>query len=134
MKFLKANTRNAIESYNSAFQCAAQKELRLLCLQEVAWCRMVQLDFSDSAYRFNELRFVYLTEKFLSFPKSCSLYRYRQICSFSKAFYAYLTAICQGSQGNYTNLESFRKEIDQLTRSSSRKVSHLGFYTEKNLK
>lgn len=48
--------------------------------------------------------------------------RLRQICSFSKAFYAYLTAICQGSQGNYTNLESFKKEIVQLTRSSSRKV------------
>lgn len=62
---------------------------------------MVQLDFSDSAYRFNELR---------------------QICSFSKAFYAYLTAICQGAQGNYTNLESFKQEIAQLTRSSSRKV------------
>lgn len=46
----------------------------------------------------------------------------RQICSFSKAFYAYLTAICQGAQGNYTNLASFKQEIVQLTRSSSRKV------------
>ncbi|XP_037031278.1 tetratricopeptide repeat protein 39C-like isoform X2 [Bradysia coprophila] len=101
---MKANTSNAIGSYNSAFQCAAQKELKLLCLQEVAWCRMIQLDFSDSAYRFNELR---------------------QICSFSKAFYAYLTAVCQGAHGNYVNLISFRTEIYQLTRSSARKDTQI---------
>jgi hypothetical protein len=78
------------------------REIRLLCLHEIGWCRMIQLDFREAMHSFRDLR------------------RYSQ---FSKSFYAYLAAICQGAHGDFQSIVPFRADIIELINESSQKVS-----------
>lgn len=98
---MQANSSDAVVAYETAYKYSPQKELRLLCLHEIAWCMMIQLKFTEAMHRFNEL-------------SKCSIY--------SKAFYLYLTGICQGATGNYQNLSAFRDEIVQILTKSKQKV------------
>lgn len=93
----QSNIQNSIEAFHKSYNHATQRELKLLCLHEIAWCRLIQLDFSKAAKHFNELR---------------------EFSVFSKAFYTYMTAICQGACENYSNLVYFREEIVNLLRKS----------------
>lgn len=85
---------------------SAQKELRLLCMHEIAWCKLIQLDFNGAQQRFNELRHVSV---------------------FSKAFYTYMTAICQAASGNCGQLASYCNEITTLlAHNPKQRDSHIG--------
>lgn len=50
----KADT--AVEYFEKSYRLSAQNELKLLCLHEIAWCKLIQLDFVSAQKYFNELR------------------------------------------------------------------------------
>uniref|UniRef100_A0A182YHW8 Tetratricopeptide repeat protein 39C n=1 Tax=Anopheles stephensi TaxID=30069 RepID=A0A182YHW8_ANOST len=97
-----SNIEDAIRAYELAYRSSAQREIKLLCLHEIGWCRLIQLDFGTAMKNFKEL-------------KMCS--------QFSKSFYSYLTAICEGSFGQFANLVKWRSEILELVNRSPQKVS-----------
>uniref|UniRef100_A0A182SCR2 Tetratricopeptide repeat protein 39C n=1 Tax=Anopheles maculatus TaxID=74869 RepID=A0A182SCR2_9DIPT len=97
---LKSNIEDAIRAYELAYRSSAQREIKLLCLHEIGWCRLIQLDFGTAMKNFKEL-------------KMCS--------QFSKSFYSYLTAICEGSFGQFANLVKWRAEILELVNRSPQK-------------
>lgn len=51
-----------------------------------------------------------------------------EVSIFSKAFYTYMTAICQGASGNYSRLADFRSEMQRLLSKSKQKDSHIGAF------
>lgn len=104
----QANSQAAERAYQQAFNVSAQKELRLLCMHEIAWCKLIQLDFNGAQQRFNELR---------------------QVSVFSKAFYTYMTAICQAAAGRCDQLAAYRDEIaTQLAQNAKQRDSHIGLF------
>lgn len=103
---MKANSSKAVEAYETAYKYSPQKELRLMCLHEIAWCMMIQLKFTDAWQQFHEL-------------SKCSIY--------SKAFYLYLTAICQGATGKFDSMSTFRDDIIQILGKSKQKVCFVSF-------
>uniref|UniRef100_A0AAG5D4L0 Tetratricopeptide repeat protein 39C n=1 Tax=Anopheles atroparvus TaxID=41427 RepID=A0AAG5D4L0_ANOAO len=104
---LKSNIQEAIRAYEFAYRSSAQREIKLLCLHEIGWCRLIQLDYGTAMKNFKEL-------------KMCS--------QFSKSFYSYLTAICEGSFGNFSNLVRWRADILELINRSSQKDSQIEKY------
>ena len=72
-------------------------------MHEIAWCKIIQLDFEQAKKRFDELR---------------------QISNFSKIFYTYMTAICQGAAGDFTNLYDIKLEITRLYATNKQKVKY----------
>ncbi|KFB43566.1 AGAP001215-PB-like protein [Anopheles sinensis] len=104
---LKCNIQGAIRAYEFAYRSSAQREIKLLCLHEIGWCRLIQLDYGTAMKNFKEL-------------KTCS--------QFSKSFYSYLTAICEGAFGNFSNLVRWRADILELINRSSQKDSQIEKY------
>ncbi|XP_062712967.1 tetratricopeptide repeat protein 39C-like [Aedes albopictus] len=104
---LKSNIKEAILAYEFAYRSSAQREIKLLCLHEIGWCRLIQLDYGTAMNNFKDLR-------------RCS--------QFSKSFYAYLTVICQGSHGYFDELTKWRSEISELINRSSQKESQIEKY------
>uniref|UniRef100_A0A182K7E4 Tetratricopeptide repeat protein 39C n=1 Tax=Anopheles christyi TaxID=43041 RepID=A0A182K7E4_9DIPT len=104
---LKSHIQDAIRAYELAHRSSAQREIKLLCLHEIGWCRLIQLDYGTAMKNFKEL-------------KMCS--------QFSKSFYSYLTAICEGSFGQFSNLVKWRAEILELINRSPQKDSQIERY------
>ncbi|XP_040155914.1 tetratricopeptide repeat protein 39C-like isoform X1 [Anopheles arabiensis] len=104
---LKSHIQDAIRAYELAYRSSAQREIKLLCLHEIGWCRLIQLDYGTAMRNFKELK----------------------VCSqFSKSFYSYLTAICEGSFGQFSNLVKWREEILELINRSPQKDSQIERY------
>lgn len=93
----QSNIQASIEAFQKSYKGSVQREIRLLCLYEIAWCRLIQLDFINAAKHFNELR---------------------EFSVFSKAFYTYMTAICQGASGKCSSLLKYRDDIVSLLKKS----------------
>ncbi|XP_058822433.1 tetratricopeptide repeat protein 39C-like [Topomyia yanbarensis] len=104
---LKSNIKEAIQAYELAYRSSPQREIKLLCLHEIGWCRLIQLDYGLAMNNFKDLR-------------RCS--------QFSKSFYAYLTTICQGAHGYFDELVRWRTEITDLLTRSSQKESQIEKY------
>ncbi|XP_052866017.1 tetratricopeptide repeat protein 39C-like [Anopheles cruzii] len=104
---LKTNIPEAIRAYERAYRSSAQREIKLLCLHEIGWCRLIQLDYGMAMQNFKEL-------------KMCS--------KFSKSFYSYLTAICEGAFGQFSNLTRWRTDILEMISRSPQKDSQIERY------
>lgn len=74
VRVFQSNVNAALVAYDKAVDASGQREVRLLCLHEVAWCHLIRLSYEE-AYR--------------------SLTQLQQQSRWSKSFYAYLAA------GNY---------------------------------
>ncbi|XP_014476192.1 PREDICTED: tetratricopeptide repeat protein 39C-like [Dinoponera quadriceps] len=77
---LESNVNGALEAYGKAVETSTQREVRLLCLHEVAWCHLIRLSYEE-AYR--------------------SLLQLQHQSRWSKSFYAYLAMVCCGANGKF---------------------------------
>ncbi|XP_037093799.1 tetratricopeptide repeat protein 39C-like [Pollicipes pollicipes] len=78
---LQSDLEGAIAAYEVAASQGQQQEVRLLCLHEIGWCRLLQLDWVGAFVAFSELA---------------------QQSRWSRAFYHYLAAVCSGASGDVT--------------------------------
>ncbi|XP_025986523.1 tetratricopeptide repeat protein 39C [Solenopsis invicta] len=90
MERLETNVDGALEAFGKAVEVATQREVKLLCLHEVAWCHVIRLSY-DEAYR--------------------SLWQLQQQSRWSKGFYAYLAMVCCGANGKFDLLLSLYSKI-----------------------
>ncbi|XP_044016905.1 tetratricopeptide repeat protein 39C-like isoform X1 [Aphidius gifuensis] len=75
---LKSNINAALEMYNHAMNVSTQREIRLLCLHEVAWCHVICLNYTESYNAFSRLQ---------NESRWC------------ESVYAYIACVCAGSIG-----------------------------------
>ncbi|KAL6421807.1 hypothetical protein ACFW04_010971 [Cataglyphis niger] len=80
---LESNVNAALEAYGKAVETSTQREIKLLCLHEVAWCHLICLSYEE-AYR--------------------SLLQLQHQSRWSKSFYAYLAIVCCGANGKFDDL------------------------------
>ncbi|CAL1687001.1 unnamed protein product [Lasius platythorax] len=80
---LESNVSAALEAYGKAVETSTQREIKLLCLHEVAWCHLIRLSYEE-AYR--------------------SLLQLQHQSRWSKSFYAYLAMVCCGANGKFDDL------------------------------
>lgn len=80
----------AIEHFENAYYTSVLPELRLLCLHEMGWCRLIQLDCLNAIDEFHALRVN---------------------SEYSKSFFNYLTALCHGVAEKTDDLMTLRKDI-----------------------
>ncbi|XP_050083214.1 tetratricopeptide repeat protein 39C-like [Anopheles aquasalis] len=104
---LKTNIPEAIRAYELAYRSSAQREIKLLCLHEIGWCRLIQLDYGVAMQNFKKLK---------------------MRSKFSRSFYSYLTAICEGAFGQYSNLVHWRADILEMINRSPQKDSQIHKY------
>ncbi|KAL0103603.1 hypothetical protein PUN28_017704 [Cardiocondyla obscurior] len=90
MERLETNVDGALEAFGKAVDVATQREVKLLCFHEVAWCHVICLNY-DEAYR--------------------SLLQLQQQSRWSKGFYAYLAMVCCGANGKFDTLLSLYSKI-----------------------
>lgn len=103
---LESNVNGALEAYGKAVEASSQREVKLLCLHEVAWCHLIRLSYEE-AYR--------------------SLTQLRQQSRWSKSFYAYLGTVCCGAMGKFDVMAAtYRKILHFVTRTS--KETQLGVF------
>lgn len=101
---LQSNVGAALGAYGRAVKASSQREVRLLCLHEVAWCHLIRLSYEET-YR--------------------SLTELREQSRWSKRFYAYLAAVCCGSTGKFEELTTIYRKILQV---ETAKDTQLGFF------
>ncbi|XP_043686843.1 tetratricopeptide repeat protein 39C-like [Vespula pensylvanica] len=103
---LESNVNAALEAYDKAVDASSQREVKLLCLHEVAWCHLIRLSYEE-AYR--------------------SLTQLQQQSRWSKSFYAYLAAVCCGSNGKFEELMTMYRKIVQFVAGTT-KETQLGLF------
>lgn len=80
----------AIEHFERAYYTSVLPELRLLCLHEMGWCRLIQLDCLNAIEEFHALRIN---------------------SEYSKSFFGYLTTLCHGVVERKEELMELRQDI-----------------------
>ncbi|XP_066969582.1 tetratricopeptide repeat protein 39C-like [Macrobrachium rosenbergii] len=95
---LQGDITGALTSYRRALQASPQRELQLLALHEVAWCHLLQLNWSHAQGAFANLK---------------------KESRWSKSFYAYISAVCLGALGRYEECSRGMMEVPTLVRRSN---------------
>lgn len=101
---MQSNIPGAIQSFENAYNIAIQNEIKLICLHEIGWCRLIELNFNKAMGHFYEMGM-----------KS----------KFSKSFYIYVTMILQGVVGNNSNALILRNEIQNIIARSCHKDTQI---------
>ncbi|XP_015590693.1 tetratricopeptide repeat protein 39C isoform X2 [Cephus cinctus] len=94
----ESNLNAALLMYGSAVEVSSQREIKMLCLHEVAWCHLISLNYKEAQE---------------------SLIQLQKQSRWSKSFYAYLAAVCSGSDGNFNELLSIYRELTNLIARTS---------------
>lgn len=95
---------NAIQLFERAYYTSCLPELRLLCLHEIGWCRLLQLDCLNAIDEFHALRVN---------------------SDYSKSFFIYLTALCHGVAEKRDDLMMLRRECIESVVTSPQKDSQI---------
>ncbi|XP_055700313.1 tetratricopeptide repeat protein 39C-like isoform X2 [Phlebotomus papatasi] len=101
---MRSEIDTALEYFQRAYRVAAQSEMRLLCLHEVGWCHLIRLEYDNAMEAFHCLG---------------------HATQFSKSFFIYLVAICQGSSGKFEDLLILRNELQHHLQAASAKETEI---------
>ncbi|XP_053739091.1 tetratricopeptide repeat protein 39C-like isoform X2 [Synchiropus splendidus] len=92
----------ALTSFSSALDLASeQREIQHICLYEIGWCSMIELNYGD-AYRAFE--------------------RLKMESRWSQCYYAYLTGVCQGATGDLQGALAVFRDVQKLFRRRNNQI------------
>ncbi|XP_048266528.1 tetratricopeptide repeat protein 39C-like [Bombus affinis] len=103
---LESNVNGALQAYAKAVEASSQREIKLLCLHEVAWCHLIRLSYEE-AYR--------------------SLIQLHQQSRWSVSFYDYLATVCCGAIGKFDIVASSYRKVHHCDNRMS-KETQLGLF------
>ncbi|KAM9322812.1 tetratricopeptide repeat protein 39C-like isoform 2-T2 [Pholidichthys leucotaenia] len=91
---LECQISSALTSFNDALHLASeQREIQHICLYEIGWCSMIELNYRESYRAFERLK---------------------AESRWSQCYYAYLTAVCQGATGDLEGAAVVFKDVQRL--------------------
>ncbi|XP_019761941.1 tetratricopeptide repeat protein 39C isoform X3 [Dendroctonus ponderosae] len=93
---LNSSIPSALDSFEKAKQNANHREIKILCLHEIGWCHLIELDYSNARNTFVRLK---------------------HASRWSMSFYIYLAAICIGAVQDFANFSIFA-ELRKSSRTS----------------
>ncbi|XP_077580135.1 tetratricopeptide repeat protein 39C-like [Stigmatopora nigra] len=99
---LESQMSDALVSFNNALQLALeQREIQHVCLYEIGWCNMIELNHSESFKAFERLK---------------------NESRWSQCFYSYLTAVCQGAMGDLEGATNVFNDVPKLFKRKSNQI------------
>lgn len=99
---LECQISNALTSFRDALDLASdQREIQHVCLYEIGWCSMIELNYSEAYRAFERLK----TES-----------------RWSQCYYAYLTGVCQGATGDLEGAVRVFKDVERLFKRKNNQI------------
>ncbi|KAG7525487.1 tetratricopeptide repeat protein 39C-like [Solea senegalensis] len=99
---LECQISSALTSFSDALDLASdQREIQHVCLYEIGWCSMIELNYRDSYKAFERLKIE---------------------SRWSQCFYAYLTAVCQGATGDLEGALTVFKDVQRLFKRKNNQI------------
>uniref|UniRef100_H2S3A6 Tetratricopeptide repeat domain 39C n=1 Tax=Takifugu rubripes TaxID=31033 RepID=H2S3A6_TAKRU len=93
---------SALTSFHDALNLASdQREIQHVCLYEIGWCSMIELDYRGAFRAFERLR---------------------RESRWSQCYYAYLTGVCQGATGDLQGAVSVFKDVLRLFKRRTNQI------------
>ncbi|KAJ7338750.1 hypothetical protein JRQ81_012652 [Phrynocephalus forsythii] len=107
---LECQINSALTSFHTALELATdQREIQHVCLYEIGWCSMIEMNFKDAFESFERLK---------------------NESRWSQCYYAYLTAgnvyffiiVCQGATGDVNGAQTVFKEVQKLFKRKNNQI------------
>uniref|UniRef100_A0A3Q3X1P4 Uncharacterized protein n=1 Tax=Mola mola TaxID=94237 RepID=A0A3Q3X1P4_MOLML len=99
---LECQISSALTSFRDALDLANdQREIQHVCLYEIGWCSMIELNYREAFRAFERLK----TES-----------------RWSQCYYAYLTGVCQGATGDLQGAASVFKDVQKLFKRKNNQI------------
>ncbi|XP_071948987.1 tetratricopeptide repeat protein 39C-like [Antedon mediterranea] len=99
---LECRLDDSLKTYNEAYDLAVeQREIQLICLYEIGWCSIIKLNWEEGLLAFARLK---------------------EDSRWSKSYYAYLTAVCQGALGQLETAQEMFKEVPKLSKRKNNQL------------
>ncbi|KAG8571017.1 hypothetical protein GDO81_011506 [Engystomops pustulosus] len=99
---LECQINSALTSFHTALELATeQREIQHVCLYEIGWCSMIELNFKDAFRSFERLK---------------------NESRWSQCYYAYLTAVCQGATGDVEGAQEVFRDVQKLFKRKNNQI------------
>lgn len=99
---LECQISSALTSFSDALDLASdQREIQHVCLYEIGWCSMIELNYGEAYRAFERLK----TES-----------------RWSQCYYAYLTGACQGATGDLEGAIAAFKDVQRLFKRKNNQI------------
>ncbi|KAM3603886.1 uncharacterized protein V6R79_003621 [Siganus canaliculatus] len=99
---LECQISSALTSFRDALDLASdQREIQHVCLYEIGWCSMIELNYREAYTAFERLK----TES-----------------RWSQCYYAYLTGVCQGATGDLEGAVAVFKDVQRLFKRKNNQI------------
>uniref|UniRef100_A0A7N6BEY9 Tetratricopeptide repeat domain 39C n=1 Tax=Anabas testudineus TaxID=64144 RepID=A0A7N6BEY9_ANATE len=93
---------SALACFHDALELASdQREIQHVCLYEIGWCSMIELNFEDAFRSFERLK---------------------NESRWSQCYYAYLTGVCQGASGDLDGASGVFKDVQKLFKRKNNQI------------
>uniref|UniRef100_A0A8C7Y8J4 Tetratricopeptide repeat domain 39C n=1 Tax=Oryzias sinensis TaxID=183150 RepID=A0A8C7Y8J4_9TELE len=99
---LECHINSALTCFHDALELASdQREIQHVCLYEIGWCSMIELNFEDGFRAFERLK---------------------NESRWSQCYYAYLTGVCQGASGDLDGANGVFKDVQRLFKRKNNQI------------
>ncbi|XP_061834348.1 tetratricopeptide repeat protein 39C-like isoform X1 [Nerophis lumbriciformis] len=99
---LECHINSALACFHDALELASdQREIQHVCLYEIGWCSMIEMNFEDAYQAFERLK---------------------NESRWSQCYYAYLTGVCQGASGDLDGASRVFKDVQKLFKRKNNQI------------
>ncbi|XP_036442773.1 tetratricopeptide repeat protein 39C [Colossoma macropomum] len=111
---LECQINSALTSFHDALEFASdQREIQHVCLYEIGWCSMIEMNFEDAYKAFERLK---------------------NESRWSQCYYAYLTGVCQGASGDLEGAKAIFKDVHKLFKRKNNQIEQFAFKRAERLR
>ncbi|KAJ3598909.1 hypothetical protein NHX12_032872 [Muraenolepis orangiensis] len=111
---LECHINSALVSFHDALELASdQREIQHVCLYEIGWCSMIEMNFEDAHRAFERLK---------------------NESRWSQCYYAYLTGVCQGASGDLEGASGVFKDVQKLFKRKNNQIEQFALKRAERLR
>ncbi|XP_045543508.1 tetratricopeptide repeat protein 39C isoform X2 [Salmo salar] len=111
---LECQINSALVSFHDALELASdQREIQHVCLYEIGWCSMIEMNFEDAFRSFERLK---------------------NESRWSQCYYAYLTGVCQGAAGDLDGAKCVFKDVQKLFKRKNNQIEQFALKRAERLR
>ncbi|CAL8270576.1 unnamed protein product [Arctogadus glacialis] len=111
---LECHINSALVSFHDALELASdQREIQHVCLYEIGWCSMIEMNFEDAHRSFERLK---------------------NESRWSQCYYAYLTGVCQGASGDLEGASGVFQDVQKLFKRKNNQIEQFALKRAERLR